>query len=948
MSNLRLDVVRADDLLALSFEFVNLDFDFDETPVLPRLVRVAPGEDAFVIVHFPPQHIAERTFSRAADGTLVPRLASGSRFPSFIAGNSRLGFRLRPEVESLSISLEELLNWDNFEPVFTLETAEAEGIPHEITKPLDHETAIELPLRILLSPDRSGRWVHGTQPAPRAGKVELWHTRLAGRPGQIFPPQLWAIYSPDFDGSPIALNTRPGSKNRSEIVQISSDFKLLDDSNFRNLSEDEFLQLQELRAQRSTRLAGEQLILSSLGGWLRVQSKFFFPHLGNLITSMIGHELDPPDREFFSLQDWSQVVVMGRDQYVRIIERGYLFPFGHRVNKITVAQRQFERARDGDGTAAYVITRSYLAIQEPERTYNTRDMPLRSVKIANLLTSDLDDDSTSDSFIPTMHGRPFAFQVSATDSQGATTDIAVPMVFVPATMPDLAGVAQKYQSISRVDFRGQAVAFAPGSSPNTVLKTSSIQFDHASAAGTPPFRPLMQEAAVHLPAAEQFLGTADATTIAFHPDYVARDFLGDGVFATIPGGLPLKFPAAQSGGVAAPDVSLDGLSSTLGAVPNVQAVASNDFSLASLDFLDGKLLGVISLKDAIVAPSATSELPKITTEATPQALKATFQWKPKLKDPLPQPLLRVASGNPELELNGSISRQLGPNAGQEALSDVKGTLTNFAVSFEKLVRVEFASLGFHIATDKKPEFIPVIRTFEFEGDLSFINQLSAILPKDRFGSGSGPSLAITPEGATAALALAIPNVGLGALSLQNLGLSSQLSLFFTKAAEFRFALSSREHPFLISYSFLGGGGFFALTVSTDSEGVGLEAALEFGAVAAINLFIASGSVQAMVGIYFSNKNRVSVLEGYLRLFGSLEILSIVTVSVEFYLRLSYDGKNATGTASLTVMVRVLMFSKSVTLTVTRSISTTDSLLGLRSFAQTMTQDQWTEYCKAFA
>src|SRR5262249_18379709 len=149
MGNLTLDVVRADDLLALSFEFVNLDFDTDETPVLPRLVRFDPGEDAFVIVHFPPQHIAERLFSRRADGTLTPQWASAGPFPSLIAGNSRLGFRLRPEVESLSISLDELLNWDNFEPVFTLEAAEAEGSTHEITEPLANETAIELPLRIV-------------------------------------------------------------------------------------------------------------------------------------------------------------------------------------------------------------------------------------------------------------------------------------------------------------------------------------------------------------------------------------------------------------------------------------------------------------------------------------------------------------------------------------------------------------------------------------------------------------------------------------------------------------------------------------------------------------------------------------------------------------------------------------------------------------------------------
>jgi hypothetical protein len=965
MNNLRLDVVRADDLLALSFEFINLDFDSDETPVLPRLVRVSPGEDAFVVVHFPPQHIAERSFTKAADGTLRPVLQSGSRFPSVIAGESRLGFRLRPDVESLSISLDELLNWDNFDPVFTLEEAESEGIVHEITKPLDHETAIELPLRIMLSPDRSGRWLHPTQPAPSGGKVELWHTRLAGRPGEISPPQLWAIYSQDFDSPPIAggLNTLPGTKNRQEIVQISSDFRLLDDSSFHNLTEDDLRQLADLRAQRSTRLSGEQLILSSLGGWMRVQSKFFFPPLDGLIGKMIGHEFDSP--ELFSLQDWSQIVVMGRDQYVRIIQRGYLFPFGHRVNQISVAERQFAPARDGEGKAAYVIRRSYLAIQEPERTYNTRDMPFRSIKIANLLTQDLDPQSTSANFIPTIHGAPFAFQITATDSQGATTDIGVPMVFVPATIPDLADAVEQYQRISRVDFCGQAVAFAPGPSPNTVLKTNSIDFDHADASGTPPFRPRMQEAAVHLPAAEQFLGNANGTTIAFHPGYAALppvqealgvDFLGDGVFATIPAGLPLKFPAASTGGVAAPNVTLDGLSSTLGAVPNVQAIASDDFDLASLEFLDGKLLGVINLKDAIAIPSAASELPRITTEATSQALQASFQWKPRLKDPLPHPLVRIASGDPELELDGSITRQLGANAGQEALSDVKGTLTNFAVSFEELVRVEFASLRLHLATHQKPEFDPDITTFEFEGDLAFINQLAKLLPTkrprllaaERLASGVGPSLAITPEGATASFALAIPNVGLGALSLLNLALCSQFSLFFTKAAELRFALSSREHPFLVSYSLLGGGGFFALTVSTDSEGVGLEAALEFGAVAAIDLFVASGSVQAMVGIYFSKKGEAALLEGYIRLFGSLEILHIVTISVEFYLGLSYDGRNATGTASLTVMVRVLMFSKSVTLTVTRSISTTDSILGLRAFAPAVTQDQWTEYCKAFA
>ncbi len=64
MSNLVLNIRRADDLLVLRFEFVNLQLDPDEAAVPRRLVRTVPvGEaDAIVIVHLPPQHIGEQVF----------------------------------------------------------------------------------------------------------------------------------------------------------------------------------------------------------------------------------------------------------------------------------------------------------------------------------------------------------------------------------------------------------------------------------------------------------------------------------------------------------------------------------------------------------------------------------------------------------------------------------------------------------------------------------------------------------------------------------------------------------------------------------------------------------------------------------------------------------------------------------------------------------------------
>jgi hypothetical protein len=63
--------LRADDLLALRVEFVNLVLD--NTQPQPRLVR---SQDSFIIVHFAPQHIGEVDF--AATGSPLTVLQTDS------------------------------------------------------------------------------------------------------------------------------------------------------------------------------------------------------------------------------------------------------------------------------------------------------------------------------------------------------------------------------------------------------------------------------------------------------------------------------------------------------------------------------------------------------------------------------------------------------------------------------------------------------------------------------------------------------------------------------------------------------------------------------------------------------------------------------------------------------------------------------------------------------
>jgi hypothetical protein len=92
-----------------------------------------------------------------------------------------------------------------------------------------------------------------------------------------------------------------------------------------------------------------------------------------------------------------------------------------------------------------------------------------------------------------------------------------------------------------------------------------------------------------------------------------------------------------------------------------------------------------------------------------------------------------------------------------------------------------------------------------------------------------------------------------------------------------------------------------------------------------------------------------VLTGFLRADGNLSVLGIITLSMEFYLGLTYEkqGNQATayGEASVTVSISVLFFSASVTATYQKTIAGGDPVY---DFAQAITKADWDVYCEAFA
>src|SRR5207245_1550366 len=348
--------------------------------------------------------------------------------------------------------------------------------------------------------------------------------------------------------------------------------------------------------------------------------------------------------------------------------------------------------------------------------------------------------------------------------------------------------------------------------------------------------------------------------------------------------------------------------------------------------LDGNLLGGVTLRDvisAVLSPTGTihDQLPKLVTTQLPDAIDTSFDWHPRVK-PINDPndpqsnsdIPIVTTGGPDGTQLGIGARLHAPLDGGAPAFTVDGTLTNFRINFAGIISLLFDELRFHAQQGKKVDLTLHGIHVTFINELAFVNQLADILPANGFEDP--PSLEVTPEGVTAGYTLGIPAAGVGVMSLENIALSAQLSVpFDNRPAGVRLGFSERHHPFLVSVSFIGGGGFLAVGVNT--HGIDqLEAALELGGNITIGLGIVEANVHAMAGFYFGFKQLPGGgaqldFSAYVRIGGSVDLLGIVSVSIELYLGLELNPTTnvLAGDASVTVGVHVLFVDKSFTLSV---------------------------------
>lgn len=480
--------------------------------------------------------------------------------------------------------------------------------------PNEDETAIEVPFRLTLSPSVLEGWVHATAPVAagqQLDRVELWHTRLGVR---VSDPRTGALRGIDERANAQRIVRAVWAR---ELELAKPPAKQFDADPFPahlrgSLSDLDRLSLVALSTRSTTAGASAKpvdartLMLSSLGAWLEADA--VWPRA----TADAVAPTNP-------ITVWKHLAPMGRDQFVRVDKPGYIYPFGHEAVLVTITERKIKSATDPQ---ARLYKRMFIIVSEPVKRYGHHDLPLSEVRIAPLVTPDLDPfpvDGTL--FQPQVGKKPFLWKLSALDRGGRPVRFEAALVFVGSTNPNKAAAHTLYTTGggNKVPFHGQQVAFAPPTNPgDTANEAATISFD-GSFAGQVPV-PHMIGAEIVIPAMRHLAPASPTSAVKYPPFYVANGFTGDNkgeVFLALDQPTEISFASTdRSGGFVKPNVNVAGLSRAIGIAGDVDSVMKARFDpVAFLGAAAPKLFGLVNLVDLLPTNQLLDAAPKFLTEA---------------------------------------------------------------------------------------------------------------------------------------------------------------------------------------------------------------------------------------------------------------------------------------------------------------------------------------------
>jgi hypothetical protein len=317
--------------------------------------------------------------------------------------------------------------------------------------PGEDETSIEAVYRLLLSPDSGAKWTTPGGP-PAAGRpAEVWAARLKNQNETA----VRAIYARQMDIGFLTGRNTPaaapkvsefiGSLNeddRRQIAALTSFYGLAalrriivskdkktagDDPNgMVFLPNKKYLYLDATDYKRSSDGTGQypdkQDELSSLpqeGVMLAKPFDRFHLTLSRSATvdalwqgePAAGLTLgnDPFFSPAFTIERYLHRIRDGRDAFVEVTYKGFLFPLGHRAALLKVTRREFHPYQNSDQTRpiAYLIQHLYIVCRKPLKTYrafnqpfDSNDFPPATIELKTIQTPDLADPESPTGFGP--------------------------------------------------------------------------------------------------------------------------------------------------------------------------------------------------------------------------------------------------------------------------------------------------------------------------------------------------------------------------------------------------------------------------------------------------------------------------------------------------------------------------------------------------------------------
>ncbi|MFD8949796.1 hypothetical protein ACFV0B_13170 [Streptomyces xanthophaeus] len=870
-------IVRSTDFVVLTVQWSGFELKTGGSPPAPRLV--ATGADPSVTLTFPPQAVLEQ--ATASDFHTAGLVYSDSR----LSKPSRLVFQVKSGtvIELSAQGILDALARDG--------QAQVDGKP----------SGLELPWGIDAYPlaRHAGALVrsdHLTHPVSsvRSGAVGLWAASLRATDGTRWDADALLSYRPTASREAVGIpegplfQSPPLANWRSEIVKWSN--------------------TSECAQPEVTRLE-----LTTLGGALSAKAKW-------------------------DSSSWTHDMALGRDNVANGTAKGKLWPFGIPCVYHDFTRRSFLRVYGGDAVrcVAALRKRKVLVIPHPLVTgLRTPTFPFDEAEVLEQVF-DLSGTATPDSqvnFLPGGALSPVKFPVRCR-SGGTTVRFDIPLVFVgDMEQGPSQSVLNTWRPHAKVTIPGIDIdLIGAEGKPGDVQEVHSLTFSGTTSG--PDYQPDLAAFGVVLASLRTLLpgvGGHDQSRPMAYADEMRTGFTG----APVPA-VPLVFDASskvpvsftanadRSGGLVAPKFLADGISRELGPVTTSTITERADLPAAIDRAFSGATLFGLPLTSLIETAGSPKPTPpqivqrRVGSETHTEMvwkglrLKAYKSFQPRSKAKPPLLDLFVGTRPPATEAQPGTATAPPPTCALKDFALVLPPPPSAHPTDPGLLKLSFASVAFNQRPGQPADLVLDKPEITFHGALKLLqtlqNELKSIL-------GNKVTSRVSTTGITIGYEVALPKAAAGMFVLQNIAARLAVTVPYTeKPVSVVLGFASREHPFGLSVTGFSGGGYVCVEIAGDAEPK-VEICMEFGAMLSLDFVVAKAEVHALGGVRFLRRETGALeLEAFIRIGGSVQLLGLVTVSIELRVSLIFEDSppRLLGRATLVIELDLTLYSGSVT------------------------------------